>query len=122
MTTPNEPGVPVAVVLLPLPPSERFPGGDYPNQRDFLDGLPLWTRRNRCVADTDIVLWYVFGVTHVPRLEDWPVMPVERTGFSLRPTNFFDRSPALDVPPASRIPRQQLVDCNSDACGIQSKL
>ena len=26
---------------------------------------------------------YVFGVTHVPRLEDWPVMPVEHVGFNL---------------------------------------
>ena len=26
---------------------------------------------------------YVFGVTHIPRLEDWPVMPVERLGFML---------------------------------------
>lgn len=26
---------------------------------------------------------YVFGVTHVPRLEDWPVMPVEHIGFNL---------------------------------------
>lgn len=27
---------------------------------------------------------YVFGVTHVPRLEDWPVMPVDRIGFMLQ--------------------------------------
>ena len=26
---------------------------------------------------------YVFGLTHIPRLEDWPVMPVERIGFML---------------------------------------
>lgn len=26
---------------------------------------------------------YIFGITHVPRLEDWPVMPVERIGFML---------------------------------------
>ena len=25
----------------------------------------------------------MFGVTHIPRLEDWPVMPVERLGFML---------------------------------------
>jgi len=36
----------------------------------------------------------------VPRPEDWPVMPVEYTGFSLVPFGFFDRNPALDVPPA----------------------
>ncbi|KAK7855349.1 copper methylamine oxidase [Quercus suber] len=26
---------------------------------------------------------YVFGITHVPWLEDWPVMPAERIGFML---------------------------------------
>ena len=29
-------------------------------------------------------------------------MPVERTGFALRPVGFFDRNPALDVAPARR--------------------
>jgi len=51
------------------------------------------------LEETDIVLWYVFGVTHVPRLEDWPVMPVERIGFMLMPHGFFNCSPAVDVPP-----------------------
>jgi primary-amine oxidase len=34
------------------------------------------------------------------RPEDWPVMPVEYTGFLLSPFGFFDANPALDVPPA----------------------
>lgn len=25
----------------------------------------------------------MFGITHIPRLEDWPVMPVDRIGFML---------------------------------------
>jgi primary-amine oxidase len=45
------------------------------------------------------VLWYTFGHHHVPRPEDWPVMPVATIGFSLKPVGFFDRNPALDVPP-----------------------
>ena len=109
--------------VTPFHADERFPGGDYPNQLDHPDGLPLWTQADRGVAAADVVLWYVFGVTHVPRLEDWPVMPVERTGFSLRPTNFFDRSPALDVPPASRIPgQQQQQHCGGDDACLASKL
>jgi primary-amine oxidase len=27
-------------------------------------------------------------------------MPVERAGFALRPAGFFDRNPAIDLPPA----------------------
>lgn len=42
---------------------------------------------------------YVFGVTHIPRLEDWPVMPVEHIGFTLTPHGFFNCSTAVDVPP-----------------------
>nr|KAJ0191088.1 hypothetical protein LSAT_V11C800429690 [Lactuca sativa] len=42
---------------------------------------------------------YVFRITHVPRLEDWSVMPV-RIGFMLQPHGFFNCSPAMDVPPS----------------------
>ncbi|HMG99566.1 MAG TPA: primary-amine oxidase [Gaiellales bacterium] len=78
---------------------ERYPAGEYPNQHAGGDGLPRWTAADRALVDTDIVLWYVFGSHHVPRLEDWPVMPVVTCGFQLRPLGFFDRNPALDVPP-----------------------
>ena len=51
---------------------------------------------------TDVVLWLTCGATHVARPEEWPIMAVERTGFTLRPVGFFDRNPALDVaPPAA---------------------
>ena len=65
-------------------------------------GLPAWTAANRSIENTDVVLWYVFGIHHVTRPEDWPVMPVDYTGFTLKPVGFFDRNPALDVPPAPR--------------------
>jgi primary-amine oxidase len=79
--------------------AERYPAGEYPFQHPGGDGLPAWTAADRELVDTDVVLWHVFGSTHVPRVEDWPVMPVERVGFRLRPAGFFERSPALDVPP-----------------------
>ena len=54
--------------------------------------------QNRSIDGEDIVLWHTFGATHFPRQEDWPVMPVDYTGFTLKPVGFFDRNPTLDVP------------------------
>ena len=51
----------------------------------------ITTKRNRDIRDCDLVVWHTVGVTHVPRPEDWPVMPVEYCGFHLIPTGFFDR-------------------------------
>ena len=62
---------------------ERRAAGEYPNQHAGGDGLPRWTAADRSLVDTDVVLWYTFGVTHFVRPEDWPVMPVEYTGFLL---------------------------------------
>ncbi len=87
--------------VTPFDPDERRAAGDYPNQHHGHAGLPTWTAEDRPIVDTDIVLWHSFGVTHIPRPEDWPVMPVEYTGFTLLPSGFFDRNPALDVPPSS---------------------
>jgi primary-amine oxidase len=86
--------------VTPYVPDERRAAGEYPNQHPGGDGLPRWTAADRSVANTDLVVWYSFGVTHFVRPEDWPVMPVEYTGFVLSPFGFFDRNPALDVPPS----------------------
>jgi primary-amine oxidase len=63
-------------------------------------GLPVWTERDRGLVDTDVVLWHTIGTSHTARPEDWPVMPVDYVGFTLKPAGFFDRNPALDVPPS----------------------
>ena len=84
--------------VTPYQAAERYAAGDYPNQSHGGDGLPRWTHANRPVENQDIVLWYTLGVTHVPRPEEWPVMPVHQTGFRLVPNGFFTRNPALDVP------------------------
>jgi primary-amine oxidase len=52
------------------------------------------------VADTDVVLWYTFGHTHIPRPEDYPVMPTAYIGFLLKPVGFFDLNPANNLPPS----------------------
>ena len=84
--------------MTPFSPRERYAAGDYPNQHPGGAGLPAYTRADRRIVDTDVVVWYTFGAHHVVRAEDWPVMPVTRIGFSLKPAGFFDRNPGLDVP------------------------
>ena len=78
--------------------AERYPTGDFVNQHSGGAGLPAYIKEDRDIDGQDIVLWHTFGLTHFPRLEDWPIMPVDSVGFKLRPEGFFDRSPVLDVP------------------------
>ncbi|MGA7673142.1 MAG: primary-amine oxidase [Nitrolancea sp.] len=85
--------------VTPYRDGERYPAGDYPNQHPGGAGLPEWTKANRSIDETDVVLWYTLGSLHPVRLEDWPVMPVQYAGFMLQPFGFFDANPALDVPP-----------------------
>jgi primary-amine oxidase len=80
-------------------PAHRYPAGDFVNQHPGGAGLPAFIAGDREIDGADIVLWHTFGPTHVPRPEDWPVMPVARCGFTLKPTGFFGRNPTLDVPP-----------------------
>jgi primary-amine oxidase len=80
-------------------PAQRYPAGDFVNQHPGGAGLPAYVTADRDIDGADIVLWHTFGPTHFPRPEDWPVMPVARCGFTLKPTGFFDRNPALGVPP-----------------------
>jgi primary-amine oxidase len=87
------------VWVTPYVARERYAAGEYPNQHPTGDGLPNWTKANRSVDNTEIALWYVFGHNHVPRPEDWPVMPVAMLGFQFRPDGFFDRNASMDVPP-----------------------
>jgi primary-amine oxidase len=86
--------------VTPARPDERRPAGDFPNQHPGGAGLPAWTAADRPVADTDIVLWHTVGATHFCRPEDFPVMPCEYLGFTLKPAGFFDRNPAIDLAPS----------------------
>ncbi|HLV87908.1 MAG TPA: primary-amine oxidase [Candidatus Sulfotelmatobacter sp.] len=87
------------VWVTPFAEDERFAAGDYPNQSSGGDGLERWTERDRSISNEDVVLWYTFGHTHIPRPEDYPVMPATYIGFLLKPNGFFDRNPANDLPP-----------------------
>jgi primary-amine oxidase len=81
-------------------PAERYSAGQFVNQHPGGGGLPAFTAGDRNIDGEDIVVWHTFGLTHFPRPEDWPVMPVDYAGFKLKPQGFFDRNPALNVPAA----------------------
>jgi primary-amine oxidase len=82
-------------------PAERYSAGDFVNQHSGGAGLPAYSAADRDLDGQDLVVWHTFGLTHVPRPEDWPIMPVDYTGFRLKPVGFFDRNPTLDVPATS---------------------
>jgi primary-amine oxidase len=90
------------VWVTPFDETENYAAGDYPNQSRGGDGLIRWTEQDRNVENTDVVFWYTFGHTHIPRPEDYPVMPAAYIGFLLKPNGFFDKNPANDLPPSKK--------------------
>ncbi len=82
---------------------DQAAAGVYPNQSKGGAGLPAWTKHNRSIRNTDLVLWYTLGFHHTPVAEDWPVLPTMWHQFYLRPRGFFSRSPVIDLP----APKQQ---------------
>ena len=82
--------------------NEIFPAGMFPSQSSGWQGLPTYTKKNRSLDGTDIVLWHQFGPTHFPRTEDWPVMPVDYSGFWFKPHGFLDQNPTMNLPQDAR--------------------
>jgi primary-amine oxidase len=81
---------------------ELYAGGQYTNQSRGGYGVRAWADRKENVKDTDIVVYIQAGINHIPRVEDFPVMPCEILKIHLKPVNFFDKNPALDVPPSEQ--------------------
>lgn len=83
---------------------ELYAAGTHTMQSLGGEGIASWIKARQSkesmsnVRNEDIVLWHTFGSTHNPRIEDWPVMPCEKMTVGLKPVNFFDRNPGLDVP------------------------
>ena len=97
---------------------ELYAGGEFTNQsQKETDGVTDAIARDDDVENTDVVLWSVFGLTHNPRVEDWPVMPMEKHEMHFTPADFFTHNPALDVP-GNKNPSSVLTD-NGD-CGHQT--
>ncbi len=78
-------------------PDQRFAAGDTPNQNPGEPGLPVYQQNNQNIVNTDLVLWLTIGHHHVTATEDFPVLSSEPLSFRLKPVNFFDRNPALDL-------------------------
>ncbi|KAG2422471.1 hypothetical protein HXX76_015995 [Chlamydomonas incerta] len=87
--------------VTPHADGQRYPAGEHVVQSEACMGLGVWTAQDAPLLGADPVVWYSFGVTHAPRVEDFPVMPVEVCGFSLKPDGFFAGNPAVDLPPAT---------------------
>ena len=91
-------------------PDERYAAGEQAFMSRGDDGLAVWAAKDRAIRNQDIVVWVNIGMHHLTRAEDIPVMPTVWHSFRLRPFNFFDRNPAIDLPaqPASTLDLQQL--------------
>ena len=89
----------------PYEAKEMYAAGTHTVMHGGEGGLSELTSKNRDISECDLVTWITFGVTHIPRPEDWPVMPVEYCGFHLIPTGFFDKNPTINLPS----------DCNSNS-------
>jgi primary-amine oxidase len=90
---------------------ELFPAGTHTMQSMGGEGIASAIERRRKEAGggggeasltraRDIVIWHTFGSTHNPRIEDWPVMPCEKMTVGLKPVNFFEGNPGIDVAPS----------------------
>lgn len=133
---------------------ELYSAGEFTNQSHKAHGVETWVGRNDNVENDDVVLWHseffpllyprylnasanritAFGLTHNPRVEDFPVMPMEKISVMLKPDGFFTKNPALDVPPSTQgFNRSTLVEspaaasaaaanCCSNGAGSKAKL
>jgi primary-amine oxidase len=81
---------------------ERWPCGNYPTQSTVDTGITEWIKDDAPLERTDVVLWYVFGLHHITRPEEWPIMPVDTISFWLKPFGFFDQNPSIDVAPTPK--------------------
>ncbi|KAK2744824.1 hypothetical protein FQN57_004148 [Myotisia sp. PD_48] len=96
--------------------NELYAAGEFTNQSKKSDGVEDWTARNDNVENTDVVLWHSFALTHNPRPEDFPVMPVERISIQLKPDGFFEKNPALDVPASDQSFNKSSLHVDQKSC------
>lgn len=81
--------------------NQLYAAGEFTNQSQTDTGVGEWVKGKAPVRNEDLVVWATLGFTHIPRAEDFPVMPVETHNIHLVPANFFEKNPALDIPQAN---------------------
>ena len=74
-------------------PAQMYSSGEWVNLMREREGVEAWSAGDRPIVDKDVVLWYTFSVVHLPRPEDWPVMPTHTAGFRIVPVGFFGANP-----------------------------
>lgn len=80
-------------------PNERYAAGEYAVLSPPGEGLPKWAQADRPIENRDLVVWPTVGMQHKVRAEDWPVMPVLWHEIKVRPFDFHNRNPALNLGP-----------------------
>ncbi|ORY73098.1 copper amine oxidase [Leucosporidium creatinivorum] len=105
--------------VTPYVDGQLFPAGKFPTQtweapEDSLEG---WMAKGSNIRKTDVVTWVTFGVTHLPRPEDFPVMPYEHVTIQFKPTNFFKSNPSLDVPSGTDLRSVSAFEKKDTCCG-----
>ncbi len=84
--------------VTPYRDGQLYAAGAYPNQArpDYTDALARYAGEG-AIYDKDIVVWYSVGMTHFPRVEDYPIMSSDRLSVTFRPDGFFSRNRALPL-------------------------
>ena len=84
------------VWVTPLRDGEFYAAGRYPDQAKmkYRDSLYYYANDDP-IYNKDIVIWYSLGDIHMPRVEDYPLMPNVKLGVNFIPDGFFSRNPAL---------------------------
>ena len=89
------------VWLTPQRDGQFYAAGASPNQaKSSYDDTLYSYADGSSVYDTDIVVWYSMGHTHLPRTEDFPLMTTRKLSVVFQPDGFFERNAVFDPPDA----------------------
>ena len=81
--------------------NEDWAAGLYPGLTTADAGLPQYVSQKRSINNEDLVLWATLGFHHIPKPEDFPLLPTTWREVTLRPVNFFDFDPSATFNPSA---------------------